>query len=88
MSYRVLVLPQTDAMRPELLRKIRELVAGGAIVVGRKPERSPSLAGYPAARRRSARAGGRAMGRPRRREPHHAPRRQRRGGLGLAARPQ
>jgi hypothetical protein len=49
MSYRVLVLPDTDRMRPELLRKIRELVHGGAIVVGRKPACSPSLANYPAA---------------------------------------
>ena len=47
MSYRVLVLPETDRMRPELLRKIRELVLGGAIVVGGKPARSPSLMGYP-----------------------------------------
>ncbi len=47
MSYRVLVLPQTDKMRPELLRKIQELVRGGATVIGPKPMRSPSLAGYP-----------------------------------------
>lgn len=47
MSYRVLVLPQTDKMRPELLRKIRDLVAGGAAVVGPRPARSPSLAGFP-----------------------------------------
>ena len=47
-SYRVLVLPETDQMRPELLQKIRELVAGGAIVVGQKPLRSPSLTNYPA----------------------------------------
>jgi hypothetical protein len=47
MSYRVLVLPQTDKMRPELLRKIRDLALGGATVVGVKPERSPSLAGFP-----------------------------------------
>jgi hypothetical protein len=47
MSYRVLVLPETDRMRPELLGKIRELVQGGAIVVGRKPLRSPSLARFP-----------------------------------------
>ncbi|MBN1506273.1 MAG: hypothetical protein JW955_05480 [Sedimentisphaerales bacterium] len=47
MSYRVLVLPQTDKMRPELLRKIRDLVVGGATVVGMRPERSPSLAGFP-----------------------------------------
>ncbi len=49
MSYRVLVLPETDRMRPELLRKIRTLAAGGATVVGPKPVRSPSLAGYPTA---------------------------------------
>lgn len=48
MSYRVLVLPVTDRLRPELLKKIAELVRGGAIVVGRKPLRSPSLMGYPA----------------------------------------
>jgi hypothetical protein len=48
MSYRILVLPQTDVMRPELLRKLRELVAGGATVVGPRPSKSPSLSGYPA----------------------------------------
>jgi hypothetical protein len=49
MSYRVLVLPDTDRMRPELLRKIKDLVTGGAIIVGRGPTASPSLADYPAA---------------------------------------
>ncbi len=49
MSYRVLVLPQTTAMRPELVRKLRELVAGGALLLGPKPTHSPSLANYPAA---------------------------------------
>ena len=49
MSYRVLVLPETDGMRPELLKKIRELVLGGAILLGPKPTHSPSLANYPAA---------------------------------------
>jgi hypothetical protein len=48
MSYRILVLPQTDRMRPELLRKLRELVAGGATVVGPRPSKSPSLMGHPA----------------------------------------
>jgi hypothetical protein len=49
MSYRVLVLPpNVDRMRPELLRKIRELVAGGVTLVGPKPTGSPSLqGGYP-----------------------------------------
>src|SRR6185312_9736791 len=49
MSYRLLVLPETDRMRPELLRKLRELVAGGATISGRKPLVSPSLADYPSA---------------------------------------
>ncbi len=49
MSYRMLVLPETDRMRPELVKKIGELARGGAIVLGPKPTRSPSLAGYPAA---------------------------------------
>lgn len=47
MSYRVLVLPETDRMTLPVLRKIRELVAAGATVVGPKPTRSPSLAGFP-----------------------------------------
>ena len=46
--YRVLVLPPTDRMTLPVLRKVAELVRGGATVVGRKPERSPSLVGYPA----------------------------------------
>jgi hypothetical protein len=45
MSYRLLVLPQIDRMRPELLRKIKELVTGGATIVGPKPVASPSLQG-------------------------------------------
>jgi hypothetical protein len=49
MSYRVLVLPQLDRMTPPVLRKIRELVAGGATVVGPRAVKSPSLAGYPEA---------------------------------------
>jgi len=47
MSYRLLVLPPGRTMRPELLRKIRDLVAAGATVVGPRPTMSPSLADYP-----------------------------------------
>jgi hypothetical protein len=36
-------------MRPELLIKIKELVNEGAIVLGPRPNRSPSLRNYPAA---------------------------------------
>jgi hypothetical protein len=45
MSYRILVLPQASRMRPELLRKIGALVAGGATIAGPKPMMSPSLQG-------------------------------------------
>ncbi len=48
MSYRVLVLPETARMTPALLRKVKELVAAGATVVGPvRPAGSPGLAGYP-----------------------------------------
>jgi hypothetical protein len=48
MSYRLLVLPQLETMRPELLRKIKDLVADGATILGPSPHRSPSLQNYPA----------------------------------------
>ncbi|HOY59024.1 MAG TPA: glycosyl hydrolase [Verrucomicrobiota bacterium] len=48
MSYRMLVLPQTETMTPGLLRKIKELVADGATVAGAPPRKSPSLSGFPA----------------------------------------
>jgi hypothetical protein len=47
MSYRVLVLPNSPTMTPALLRKIASLVKDGATVIGPRPQRSPSLAGYP-----------------------------------------
>ncbi len=46
-SYRVLVLPEQETMRPELLQKIRDLVRAGAVVLGRPPRRSPSMENYP-----------------------------------------
>jgi alpha-L-rhamnosidase len=49
-SYRVLYLgPMSRRMTLPVLRKIRELVSAGAIVVGNKPLDSPSLADDPAA---------------------------------------
>ncbi len=51
MSYRVLVLPEVDTMTLPLVRKIRRLVAVGATVIGRRPLRTPGLAGYPDADR-------------------------------------
>lgn len=50
-SYRLLVLPEVDRMTVPVLRKIRDLVSGGATVLGPKPAKSPSLAGYPQADR-------------------------------------
>ena len=47
--YSILVLPKLETIRPELLVKIKELVKEGAVVLGPKPERSPSLANYPQA---------------------------------------
>ncbi len=47
MSYRMLVLPNSETMTPELLAKVKELVAAGATVVGAPPLKSPSLRGYP-----------------------------------------
>jgi hypothetical protein len=44
-----LVLPKLETMRPELLAKIKQLVSQGAVVLGPKPWRSPSLARYPEA---------------------------------------
>ncbi|MDD3038342.1 glycosyl hydrolase [Bacteroides sp.] len=52
-SFKVLVLPpKLKTMRPELLEKIEELVAAGAIVLGPAPERSPSLENQPEADRK------------------------------------
>lgn len=48
-TYRLLVLPPLKTMRPELLRKIKQLVENGAVVLGPKPLRSPSLQNYPQA---------------------------------------
>jgi hypothetical protein len=47
LSYKVLVLPQTDCMTLPVLRKIRDLVAGGATIVGPRPRKAPGLTGYP-----------------------------------------
>ena len=47
MSYGVLVLPESETMRPGLLAKIRDLAAAGGVVFGLPPSRSPSLENYP-----------------------------------------
>ncbi len=47
--YAFLVLPDRETMLPEVARRLKQLVASGAIMVGRRPERSPSMANFPAA---------------------------------------
>jgi len=47
MSYRVLLMPPTDRLTPTLLKKIKDLVAAGATLIGERPSKSPSLTGYP-----------------------------------------
>jgi hypothetical protein len=51
MSYKLLVLPPLETMRPELLKKIRQLVNQGAFVIGPQPDHSPSLQNFPSADR-------------------------------------
>jgi hypothetical protein len=48
-SYRVLVLPPTDRMTLPVARKVRELVRGGATVLGPRPDGTPGLSGGAAA---------------------------------------
>ncbi len=48
-SYKLLVLPASQTMRPEVLKKIKELVeAGGQVQCSLAPSRSPSLQNFPA----------------------------------------
>lgn len=47
MSYRLLVLPDVDTMTPALLARVKDLVYAGATVIGRRPQKSPSLNDYP-----------------------------------------
>jgi hypothetical protein len=48
-SYRMLVLPPFETMRPEVLKSIERLVGDGATVLGEAPSRSPSFQNYPEA---------------------------------------
>jgi len=49
--YSVLVLPKLATMRPALLSRLKTLATEGAVILGPKPLRSPSLANYPHADR-------------------------------------
>ncbi|WP_343307317.1 glycosyl hydrolase [Chitinophaga niabensis] len=47
--YRLLVLPELETMRPELLKKLFALAKQGGLILGPAPKRSPSLQGFPEA---------------------------------------
>ncbi|WP_309714154.1 glycosyl hydrolase [Armatimonas sp.] len=46
--YKVLMIPDSVWLTPQTTAKLVELSKAGAKIVGRKPEKSPSLVGYPA----------------------------------------
>jgi hypothetical protein len=46
-KYKLLVLPPSKTMRPEVLKAIKKLIEDGAVVLGPRPEHSPSLQNYP-----------------------------------------
>jgi hypothetical protein len=46
-TYPFIHVPHSGALLPEMVRRIESLLAQGATVVAAKPDRSPSLAGYP-----------------------------------------
>lgn len=48
-TYRILVLPEQNTMRPEVLAKIKQLVSEGAVIFGSRPIYSPSLQDQPRA---------------------------------------
>lgn len=47
MKYRILVLPDSLTMTPQLLKKLKKLVDAGATVIGSPPQKSPSLRDFP-----------------------------------------
>lgn len=49
LQYRVLVLPKQETIRPDLLARIAAFVRDGAVVLGPRPSRSPSMQNYPEA---------------------------------------
>jgi hypothetical protein len=61
-SYKILVLPPQETIRPELLQKIEQLAAAGAVILGPKPNRSPSLTDYPEADKKVQELAGKIWG--------------------------
>lgn len=46
-SYRLLILPERPVLPLAVVRKLRELAAGGATIIGPPPTRTPGLEGWP-----------------------------------------
>jgi hypothetical protein len=46
-KYSARPMPKVETMTPALLRKIKELVEAGAVVLGTRPLKSPGLSGFP-----------------------------------------
>jgi hypothetical protein len=63
-SYRVLVLPPLETMRPEVLMKIEQLVNDGATILGNPPKRSPSMKDYPESDRKISEIAAKMWGNP------------------------
>ena len=66
MSYRVLVLPPTRYLRPELIETVERLLNAGATVVGERPLGTPGLEGGPEAEKRLTEIANRIWGTSRR----------------------
>ncbi len=47
MNYKVLVMPETEIMTPQLLKKFKELAEAGATVIGTPPKKALGLSNYP-----------------------------------------
>ncbi len=46
-SYKIMVLPPIETMRPGLLAKLEQLVEQGGVIFGQAPQKSPSLQNFP-----------------------------------------
>lgn len=47
MSFHIMVLPPNKTMTEQMIRRLRDLVSQGMVLVGPKPDHSPSLSNYP-----------------------------------------
>jgi hypothetical protein len=47
MSYRILILPDSEMINPDVLHRIGELIESGATVIGNKPTKTYGLTNYP-----------------------------------------